>query len=352
MEPSKTDMAASEPAVVVSVPPEETPAGRSPYRRRTLTVIGVIIALVVLWEISGFIFAYTDDAILTSDLVSVAPQVTGPIQSVRVHDNQVVQVGDVLFTIDPTPFQLAVDQASDAVARAQAQIALDQTSLGSAQALQASAQAQAQQAEADLGRATDLSGSGFEAAQGQEEAQTAARRTADMLAAAQDAVLRAQQTLRLDQIEIAAAHAALALAEWRLNHTRVVAPVAGHITHFTLLPGDTATADKPLVALVASNAWYVNANYKEGVIRHLKPGALGWVWLDSHPFHLYRARVQGVAGGIERSKTTPSGLLPYVDPTVDWIRLEARFPVRFELLDAPPESERLMGSDARSLVIY
>jgi multidrug resistance efflux pump len=343
--------AARQPPSPPEAPSAVKPPSPSPYRRRTFTFVAVLIAVLVIWEGSSFFFAYTDDAVLTSGLVSIAPQITGPVLMVRVQDDQPVAAGTLLFTIDPTPFQLELDQENDEVARAQAQTALDQTGLKTALALQAAAVARAQLAESDLRRATDLTTSGFESSQAQQDAATAASRAADTLAASQAAVLRAQQTIRVDQIAVGAAASARALAEWRLGHTRVFAPVAGRITHFSLLPGDTAIAGTPLVALVASHGWYVVANYKEGVIRHLKPGALGWVWLDTHPFRLYRARIQGVAGGIDRSRT-PLGLLPYVDPTVDWIRLQARFPVRFTLLDPPPEAELFMGSDAHTLVFY
>jgi multidrug efflux system membrane fusion protein len=334
------------PAAVAVKPPEP-----SPYRRRTVTFVAILLAILLIWEGSGFFFAYTDDAVLTSDLVSIAPQVTGPVLTVRVQDDQRVARGDLLFTIDPTPFQLQLDQANDEVARAQSQIALDQAGLTSALALQAAAVAKAQLAESNLRRSTNLTTAGFDSVQAQEQAATAAARAADMLASSQAAVLRAQETTRVDRIAIAAAASSLALAQWRLDRTKVVAPVAGRITHFTLLPGDTAIAGSPLVALVASQGWYVAANYKEGVIRHLTPGRLGWVWLDTHPFRLYRAQIEGVAGGIDRNKM-PLGLLPYVDPTVDWIRLQARFPVRFKLLDPPPDSELFMGADARTLVLY
>lgn len=348
-EPGAAATAAAKAEPVAAPPPLEP---RTPHRRRTFLFLGAILLALLLWEASGLVFAYTDDAVLTSDLVAIAPQVTGPVQMVSVVDNQAVQAGDPLFTIDPTPFRLALDQAADALSAAQSRIAVDQTAEASAIALQRSAQARAAQAEADLARAQNLAGAGFEAAQAEQDATTAAQQAADALSAAQDAVLRAERILRLDQFEIASATSAQALAQWRLNHTRVMAPVAGRVTHFTLQPGDTATAGTALLALVAADAWYVNANYKESVIRHLKPGRLGWVWLDSHPFHLYRARIQGIAGGIDRDRTPPGGLLPYVDPTTDWIRLEARFPVRFQLLDLPPEAERFMGSDARTFVLY
>jgi multidrug resistance efflux pump len=209
---SKADVAVAAPIVAPAapIPPAVKPPQPSPHRRRTLTFLGALLAILVIWEGSGFFFAYTDDAVLTSDLVLVAPQVTGPIQTLRVRDDQSVAVGDVLFTIDPTPIQLQFDQATDEVARAQSQITIDQAELNSAHALQASAVAQSQVAQSDLRRATDLTTSGFESSQAQQDAATAARRAADTLVASPAAVLRAQQTMRFDQIAISAAVSARA----------------------------------------------------------------------------------------------------------------------------------------------
>lgn len=332
--------------------PAPAPRQRSPYWRRTRVFLGALLLLVVLWEGSGFFFAYTDDALLWGDLVSVAPQVSGQIERVAVRDDEAVAAGDLLFTIDAKPFRLALDQARDALSHAQAQLALDQAGRQSAQALQTAAEAESLQADANLKRASTLARSGFEAVQNQEDATTAARRAAAALSAAQDAVLRSDRMLRLDQFDIASAVSAEALAQWRFTRTRVVAPVAGRITHFNIRRGDNAEAGQPLVALVADKSWYVTANYKEGVLRHLKTGRMGWVWLDTHPFRFYRARIAGIAAAVNRHKAQPTGLLPYVDPAIDWIRLQARFPVRFHLLHPPPESELFMGSDARVIVFY
>ncbi|GAB0115068.1 HlyD family secretion protein [Acidisoma sp. C75] len=337
---------------LASGPASGAASGAAPHRRKTRLFLGALLLLFLIWEASGFFFAYTDDALLWGDLVSIAPRVGGQIDTVAIRDDQSVAAGDLLFTIDAKPYRLALDQASDALAGAEAQLSLDQASQQSALALQSAAAAQSALAAANLKRASSLTASGFEAAQGQEEAATAARRAAAALAAAQDAVLRANRMLRLDQTAIARAESALALAHWQLNRTRVTAPLAGRITHFNLRRGDEASAGQPLVALVAAGSWYVTANYKEGVLRHLVRGKRAWVWLDTHPFHLYRAQIEGVAAAVNRHKAQPTGLLPYIDPGIDWIRLQARFPVRLRLLDPPPEAELFMGSDARVLVIY
>ena len=99
------------------------------YRRRALIVLSGILGVVLLWWGSGYVFAYTDDAYLTSDVVSVAPEVAGTVDGVRVADNQPVRRGAPLFSIDPTPFRLAVERARGEEERAVAQLPVDAADL-------------------------------------------------------------------------------------------------------------------------------------------------------------------------------------------------------------------------------
>jgi len=131
----------------------------------------------------------------------------------------------------------------------------------------------------------------------------------------------------------------------------VTAPVDGQITNLRLARGDYVSPTQPALAIVDANAWRVIANYKEYYIRHLPPGRQAWVWLDTNPWHLHRARVQGIAHAISREQEA-STLVPYVSPTVDWIRLDRRIPVRLQLIDPPPPQNLFMGADARVLALY
>ena len=115
--------------------------------------------------------------------------------------------------------------------------------------------------------------------------------------------------------------------------------------------GDQAVENKALVGLVDAHAWRIYANYKESVIRHMKPGTIAWVWLDMYPWHIRRATIQGIARGISREQGERK-LLPYVAPTTDWIRLERRFPVTLLLQDLDPDIVLHMGADARTLIVY
>jgi multidrug efflux system membrane fusion protein len=115
--------------------------------------------------------------------------------------------------------------------------------------------------------------------------------------------------------------------------------------------GDQAVENKPLLGLVDAHAWRIYAKHKESVIRHMTVGHTAWVWLDTYPRHIHRARIQGIARGISREQTERK-LLPYVEPTTDWIRFERRFPVTLVLQGLPPEVVLHMGADAPTLIVY
>ena len=332
-------------------PAAEQPSRRPHHRRRAVAFLSLTALIFLAWWGSSYVFAYTDDAYVASDIVSVTPEVTGPIETVRVEDNQWVRKGTLLFTIDPVPFKLQVQQAEADEGQARAQLPIDQAEVDSLTAQKQSADAAVDLATLNFNRATPLSQSRDISMETFDNARITRDQSLAQQRSASAALDRAVQTARLHQVAVASAHAATLLAQWRLSRTNVFAPVDGSVTHLELQPGDNASPEHPALAIVDSDAWHIIANYKEYYLRHLPSGHTAWVWLDTRPWHLYRARIQGVAHGISRDET-PASLVPYVSPSVDWIRLQRRVPVRIELLDGPAPDQMFMGADARVLVLY
>jgi len=321
------------------------------YRRRVLLVLlGLAAALGLYWG-SSYVFAYTDDAYVTSDLVAVAPQITGRIITVPIADNQTVAKGTVLAEIDPTPFRLALAEQVAKRVEAEAQLAVDHDLIKSAKAVRDGAIDQARLAGDNLRRAEPVAAAGFVSRQALEDAATQQQAAQAALADAEAALAKARQMQVLHQATVKAITAQIAYLQWQLDQTTVLAPTDGTITNLTWRVGDQAVANQPLIGLVDAHAWRVLANYKESVIRHMRVGGTAWVWLDTYPWHVHRAVIQGIARGINRAQT-PRTLLPYVAPTTDWIRLERRFPVTLVLRDAPPAMVLHMGADARTLIVY
>jgi multidrug resistance efflux pump len=331
--------------------PDPQAADTARYRRRVLLVLFAIALALGLYWASGYFFAYTDDAYVTSDLVSVAPYISGRIVGVNIADNQTVKKGELLATIDPTPFQLALNEKQAKRTEAEAQLAVDRDVIAATQAQRDDATAKERLASDNLRRATPITQEGFLSRQALDTATAKEQEAKATLADAEAAIAKAQQMLTLHQATVATISAEIAYLQWQLDQTKLLAPTDGTITQLTLRVGDQAVENTPLIGLVDAHAWRIYANYKESVIRHMSVGHTAWVWLDAYPWHLHRAAIQGIARGISRDQTERK-LLPYVAPTTDWIRLERRFPVTLVLHDQSPDIVLHMGSDARAVILY
>src|SRR6516225_10506091 len=275
--------------------PDPHAAGAARYRRRVLLVLSAIALALGLYWASGYFFAYTDDAYVTSDLVSVAPYISGRIVGVNIVDNQTVKKGELLATIDPTPFQLTLSEKQAKKTEAEAQLAVDRDTIAATQAQRDDAAAKERLASDNVRRATPITAAGFYSRQGLDTLTAREQEAKAALADAESAIAKAQQTLTLHQTTVAAISAEIAYLQWQLDQTKLLAPTDGTITQLTLRVGDQAVVNVPLLGLVDSHAWRIYANYKESVIRHMQVGHTAWVWLDTYPWHVHRATIQGIA---------------------------------------------------------
>ena len=349
-EPAATP--APEPAPAIAATPAEEAARppREASRLRRLSLVGgTILGLFIAYEVFAYFVAYTDDAYVRSDLVAVASQVTGPVLKVHVVDNQEVKKGDKLFTIDPVPFQLIVNQRQAQIDEQKALVKVSQEELSSSQAALAASTSAHTYAQQEQVRFADLAKREYAPRADLDRANDELRRTAAEMRISEFVIEKAQNGIVAHQASLNLALAEMATAQWALGKTEVVAPIDGTITNLTLRPGDTANANVPIVGIVDANAWRIMANYKQDYIRWFKVGDTAWVWLDSQPFVFHRARIASIARGFSREKE-PEKLLPYVAPTTDWIRLQRRIPVTITLVDPPPGFKLYMGADARTVI--
>jgi multidrug efflux system membrane fusion protein len=317
--------------------------------RRVLTVGGTLLFLFILWETVTYFVAYTDDAYVRSDLVAVAPEITGPVIAVHVVDNQTVKKGDPLLTIDPVPFQLDVNQRQAQIDEAAALLKVSKEQLTTAKAALDSATSAHTYAAQEQARFADLARTSYAPRAELDKWNDELRRSEAEMTISQVAILKAQTNIAAQQAALDLAKADMATAQWRLSKTQIVAPTDGAITNLTVRVGDTGTVNIPMIGIVDANAWRIMANYKQYYVRSFKVGGEAWVWLDSSPWHFHRAKITGIARGFSRSPQEPM-LLPYVAPTTDWIRLQRRIPVTIVLIDPPPDGLLFSGADARTII--
>jgi membrane fusion protein, multidrug efflux system len=308
-------------------------------------VAAVVAVVASLYFAPDLFVAYTSDAYVRSDFVEVAPEVAGIVDHVEVANDQKVAAGTPLATIDPTPFDLAVDLAQRRVEQAASTARVKQEEATVLAAGLDAAQAAVTLAQRDYDRSATL-------VKDQTVSQEIMDRATDQRQKALDSVAGVEAKVRVNAGSVVAAladvdvaKAELALARYNLSRTRIAAPVPGYVTNLSLRPGAYAKAGEPILGLVDDTQWRVVANFKEYVASRLKPGMRAWVWLDAHPWRFFPARVVGVGRGISREQDRGK-LLPYVAPTTDWIRLARRMQVTLEL-DPEPDVPLFMGADAR-----
>jgi membrane fusion protein, multidrug efflux system len=356
--PPKVESTPKPPEAPVEPPPAPpaapVPAASSASRitsriRRLVAVVGTILLLFVAWEVGTYYIAYTDDAYVRSDLIGVAPEVTGPIISLYVVDNQQIKKGDRIYKIDPTPFQLEVNTRQAQIEEQSALVKVAQEELQTAQAALESATSAHTYAREQQARYAVLAASNNAPRAELDRADNELRRTAAEKTIAEIAIAKAKTSVSVHKAALDVATAEKATAEWKLAKTDVVAPADGWINNLTVRIGDTGTVSIPNVGIVDAHAWRVIANYKEYYIRPFAIDGTAWVWLDSAPWKFHKARITGIARGISRDPQAPM-LLPYVAPTTDWIRLQRRFPVTILLDEPPPDMKLYMGADARTVI--
>jgi multidrug efflux system membrane fusion protein len=331
--------------------PAPPPPARQPMPTWKRLLLGIVVLLTafILWEVLTSFVAYTGDAYVRSALIAISPQVTGQISEIAVVDNQLVHKGDLLASIDPEPFQLAMNAAQENFLSATATARADMESVAAAKDDLQAAAAGLTNAQETQRRSLILSHEGYASSQTFETTTAALAADQAKADAGRAAVERVQSVLAAENADVAQAKAELDLAKWRLDQTVLRAPTDGTINNLTLRVGDTAYADTPLIGIVAADGWRIIANFKQSYLASFHPGDTAWVFLDSSPWHVYRARIRGIGRGISRQQGD-TGLLPYVAPTTDWIRLQHRFPVTFDLVNPPAGLTLFMGADARCIV--
>lgn len=320
-------------------------------RRRLLLAAATAGLLYALYCISLQFFAYTSDAFVANDVVMVAPEVEGRIVAIHVVDNQFVNTGDRLYTLDEEPYRLQVQLKTSEVLKARADAEAARRAVVRADADRVSAEAHLALTQVTKRRFEDLARLNAAPQQRYDETVAALREAEARLQATKALLSAAQEDVAAADAAVKVAERALDLAAYNLKQTRVLAPLAGHVNNLWLRVGDYARIGEARIGIAAADDWRVIALYKEESIRHLSEGSRAFIYLDTYPFSLFRGRVQGVARAIAH-RDQQTSILPEIAPTTGWIRFQRRFPVRIQLQDVPEDVRLHVGANARTLVVY
>jgi membrane fusion protein, multidrug efflux system len=309
------------------------------------SVCGALILLYVLFELVAQVFVYCRDAYVTTDIVFVAPEVSGPVWNLPISDNQKIEMGAILFTIDREPFELALQKEESALELAKASLGKVEDQLGMATSEIQLSQASLTDAGKTRDRILELSKEGAVSQQALNDAQKEYEVALAKVHEADNTRLVSVQNVVVQNAAVRQAEAAVAKANFELRKTTVYAPVAGRIAPLRIRPGQFIQTGAPAVAVVSSKDWRVVANLPQRHLAGLVVGQKVWFTIGSDPWHFHSGKVRSIAPGISRS---PQALevLPYVAPTTDWIRLPRRFPVEIDIGALPEREQLFQGADA------
>jgi multidrug resistance efflux pump len=312
-------------------------------KRNRILLVSVLTAavLVGLYFRHQRLFPGTDDAYIEADIVGIVARVSGPIVNLPIVDNQLVEAGQLLFEVDPRPFRIAVDAARAKLDRTGQNVSASADGVSSAEAGLARAQAGLRLAEVQFKRIQPLAKVGALSFQDRDKAQANLDSAQAGVAAAKAELAEARSELGelgAKNADTRAALAELANAELQLEYTRAVAPVNGYVTNLGLSLGSYIGPGAPALSLVDTDSWHVLAYMKETDLRRIEIGHSAEVYLPAYPHLRFNGLVQGIGWGIDRQDgATGNEGLPSVSPTVDWVRMAQRFPVRITLVDPSPE---------------
>ncbi|SEF88879.1 efflux RND transporter periplasmic adaptor subunit [Marinobacterium lutimaris] len=279
------------------------------YLRPVLTFIAALGAVLVLWQLYQY-YTYapqTRDGKIRADVVPLATDVSGKVDKIYVRDNERVEQGDLLLSLDK-------ERLSNALARAEAVVA--------------KARVRMQSAQRENNRYQKLSNA--VSAQERDEAHDAlgdAKADLDQAVADRD------------------------LARINLERADLYAPVDGTVTNFSLRPGAYATAGQPVMSLVDSHSYYMAGYFEETKLAQIKTGDKAIIRVMGEDQPIY-GHVEGISAAINDSeRSTETGtLLSNVNPTFSWIRLAQRIPVRIAI-DETPENLKLVAGRTATVTL-
>ena len=347
-----------------------------------LIVAGAVLSGIWVWN-DNVSHPRTNDAMVRANIVDIMPQhVSGRIVKLNVADNQWVKQGDLLYVIDPRPYQarLAQTQAKHQLTEKEvegnkAQIGASLAKIKQLQHEQAAADAEIARMEAKaaydqsyLERLQPLLKREFVTANKVSEAIAARDASAAEVRDAKAKQRAAVMTVDFARKEhgkaeadlaefggvyakIEASRAEVRNAELDVEYCSVYAPFDAYVTNLNIAVGEYVQPGQKLFALVDDRIWYVVANYKETYLLSIQPGMAVDVFLAPYPGKHFRGEVQGIGWANYPDNIKEEGSLPTVERTLNWVVLASRFPVRIKLLDRDSKYPFRMGMTAFTTIL-
>jgi len=324
---------ASQPQPAIAAP---APAPKK--RGRFVLMAALPLALVVgggYYWVTGGRYQETENANLRQARVSIASEAAGRIVKVDVTDNTLVKAGDVLFEVDPQPYQITLAQSDAALAAARLNVEQLRAAYSQAVAQERVAASGLDYAQSQFDRSNDLVAKGVNTKSSLDEARMDLDKAKEQHSAAVQGIASAKAALggnpdiATDQHPtVLSAQAARDKAAYNLAQTTVRAPADGTVSQAASFKvGQFVGVGTPLFSLVETGDTWVEANFKETQLTNMKPGQKAEIVLDTYPDRTFHGTVQAIGAGTGAEFS----LLPAQNATGNWVKVTQRIPVRVKV---------------------
>lgn len=343
--PAAAGNAPAPEASVSEIDVVQTEAPANPVRKIVLIALGILLVLFIYHVLSDRYTPYSSQARVETFLTQVAPEVAGDVLEVGVKDNSPVARGQLLFRIDPEPYQVATRSAEANLA-----VALQAADVSVADVAAARAQVRKQQVDLSASRqlgkiVTDLVGErALAETQGIRARADIGKTEADVTKSQAD-LRRAEANLGepgMRNSKVQQALAALDQARLDLRNTTVIAPANGIVTNLRLAKGQFVSPGQPLLSFLETGPRWISADMRENQLGNVRPGQKVLITLDILPGKLFHGVVHSVGWGVSQGDEAPTGQLSPNPPDQGWLRDPQTFPVRILLV---PEDAKKAGID-------
>ena len=311
--------------------------------------VGLVILLSLCWYLASDRYTpYTTQARVQGYVIGVAPQVSGIVTEVYVANNERVEADQPLFQIDPSQYQIALAKARSDYDNALRQVEAGDAGVDAARANLRASLANLEKAQKDTDRLERLyrEDPGTISTRRLEVSRATLDQSKAAVAAAEAAIKQAIEAKGGDSDEqentiLAIARTGVEKAELDLEHTTVRATDRGQITDLKTDVGSFAGAGHPVMTLISLSDVWIQAEYTENNLGHMRPGTPVEIVFDSLPGEVFAGSVDNIGLGISAGRAAQPGTLPSIDNDRDWLRASQRFPVivKFD----PRQQEHLMN---------
>ncbi len=268
--------------------------------------VGLILAIFLLglsslayWGYKYF-FVVTDDAYVNGNIIHIAPRINGRVAHLYVVNNQFVKAGEILFDLDP-------DMYATLVAKARANLAINQAKLKLAELTETRLHALVKKRVASIQEGDS-----------------------------------AEMDLQAAKAGVELAKANLATAELNLGYTHITAPESGWVTNLSTRVGDMVMANQPVFLLINNQEFWVDANFKETELQHIRVGQSAEIKLDMYSGQPF----QGIVESISNGSGAAFSIFPPENATGNWVKVTQRIPVRIKIITLTSRYPLRLGASA------